>query len=116
MLTVAVKYGNAIYPTHESRVRPFFAKTFVPPKLVDDDSKDLELSNLFNDDEERSSTTDTHIPPERRVSIPQLINTVEVRNIFDSNVKPFKGSVYGMVDLETTITNKLDRMVLTTMA
>lgn len=101
-------FGNTEYLTHKNPICSFFFKNFIPPKIVDSDSNNLELSKIVADDKVPGTLAYAHVEPNQRISIPQPMNTVDMKPVFNFSTSFINNPHQGVGDSETTIISSLD--------
>lgn len=73
--TVYVKFGNTLFPTHETRVRPFFDDYFISPEVLDHDNDELELPGDTLRENETLDLTEQE-PLSQKITSSSLLNNV----------------------------------------
>lgn len=86
------------------------------PEIHNNDADDLGLPEIINDGEAQGALAYAHDEPNRQISIQRLINTADIKSVFNSNTSSVDSSDRGVVYSETIIISSLHQFVLTTMA
>lgn len=102
------------YSTHENLICQFFSKIFIPSEIVGNNSNDLELLEIINDDKAQGALVDAHEESIRRISIPKIYNKGDMEPPFNWNTSSTNNSDYGVVDSKTTIISSSCHPVFTT--
>ncbi|MEM1282625.1 MAG: hypothetical protein AAGG81_03645 [Chlamydiota bacterium] len=99
--SILVKFGNRIFPTHETRVRPYYEEYAIPPEIHSHDDESIDLPE-FNVPE---ITPPTNTQNEIEESQSNIVSTISHNNFSVSSHQTTKSC---LIEIEDHLTIEID--------